>query len=285
MSDMTADVTTAETQSTAPTDSSTVETNVTESTHDDSFLAGLTGQSTPAAAEQPEAPKTDTEGDTPKSEPSKQEAEKPKDGEQTEETEGEEPSKPKNAAENRIRTLVDEKNNLAAQNRALKQEIEQLNAKVYAPATEEELVESGMSPEEAKTEVLRQQIEVGDYNNKVVEMNAALGQESLQVCHEFPMFDQNSDQYNKEIAEPIAELYSQVSGMSTDPNTGVINDIKVYPYQFYQTIHAILQTAQKSGEAKGQKAAEAMLAAAEPSTSSAPKQQEEDPFLKGLRGA
>lgn len=218
----------------------------------------------------------------PDTEDSKEEPAKVDEPIESDETKVEEQPKAKNEATNRIRTLANE-------NRELRQKVEQLNSQAYKPATEQELVDEGLSETEAKVEALRQDIEVERFNRQVSELNSSLETESLQVLSDFPMFDPGTEEkpnpeYNPQLATQVQNLYRQAAGIQTDPNTGLVISANVLPYNFYKTFaDAVEQTAQEN-QIKGQQATEKMLSAVDAPSSAAPSHQEKDPFLEGLLG-
>jgi hypothetical protein len=204
------------------------------------------------------------------------EAETQEEEAETEETKDEKP-KAKNEANTRIRTLANE-------NRELRQQVEQLNAQVYKPATEQDLVDAGYSETDAKVEALRQDIEVERFNRQVTELNYSLQDEARAALNDFPVFNPKSDQYNETLAKNVAELYQQAAGVKTDPNTGLVINANVMPYNFYKTFADTIQNVALESQVKGQKANEKMLAAVDAPSSAPPKEAKVDPFLQGLRG-
>jgi len=220
-----------------------------------------------AEAPETEAEETEDSGDTTESEES--------DAEETEEGK----PKAKNNAENRIRTLVSEK-------RELQRQVEQLNAQVYKPLTVAELQEQGMEETDAKIEAMRQENAVKEYNSHVVELTNDLNMESMQVLYDFPVFNPESKDYDKDFAELAAEQYMNVSGIQTDPKTGQIVQANVLPYKFYETLSKIHERGAQRGQINGKKAAERQLAAAdttgESTTQKAPSDPIMDILLKGL---
>ncbi|MEI7632136.1 MAG: hypothetical protein WCJ60_02335 [bacterium] len=210
------------------------------------------------------------------SQETEEEAETKEEEAKSDETEDEKP-KAKNEANTRIRTLANE-------NRELRQQVEQLNAQAYKPASEQELVDAGYSETDAKVEALRQDIEVERFNRQVTELNYSLQDEARAALNDFPVFNPNSDQYNETLAQNVADLYQQAAGVQTDPNTGLVVNANVMPYNFYKTFADTIQNVALDSQVKGQKANERMLAAVDAPSSAAPKEAKVDPFLQGLSG-
>ena len=210
------------------------------------------------------------------SQETEEEAETKEEEAETEETEDEKP-KAKNEANTRIRTLANE-------NRELRQQVESLNAQVYKPASEQDLVDAGYSETDAKLEALRQDVEVERFNRQVTELNYSLQDEARAALNDFPVFNPNSVQYDANLAGNVAELYQQAAGVRVDPNTGLVVSANVMPYNFYKTFADTIQNVALDSQVKGQKANEKMLAAVDAPSSAAPKEAKVDPFLQGLSG-
>lgn len=192
------------------------------------------------------------------------------------EEESEEKPQAKNAAQNRIRSLANE-------NRALRQQVEQLNAQVYKPATVEDLVNEGYSELEAKVEAQQQALEVERFNRQVTELNYTIETEAQQVLNDFPVFDPDSPEYNAELAQRAETAYRRVAGIQTDPKTNLLIGANVLPYDFYKDLYDFYQQGNVGGRLKGQKAATQMLSKTEAPSSAAPKAKKTDPLLDILK--
>ena len=185
----------------------------------------------------------------------------------------------KEALQTEIRELVSRRNEI-------RKEIADELAKSYRTETPEELEEQGLSPEEAEKEILRQENEMLKFNTHVADLNNTLNIEALQVMQDFPVFDPDSSSYDKDLADRVRGLYERAAQTQIDEKTGLVISSNLPPYEFYK---AFAETHQSSGEKSrvqgqidGQKAADKELAAAEVPSSTAPKTQKQDPFLKGL---
>lgn len=219
------------------------------------------------AKAEPEAPK-ETESE-----------EKPAD--KAEEPDADKPEEKPTKADERKTQLNTEIRDLVAQRNSLRTEVEKANAEVYQPATEQELVDDGMTATDAKVEVMRQQLEVRDYNERVAEAQLTIESESNRVLQDFAWANPNSgeDVYKKELAEEAAALLQQ--NLVTDPNTGQIIGSNISPYQLYKTLDRASGISTVQGQLKGQQATEKMLANADNASSAAPPKQKADP-LKDL---
>ncbi len=188
-----------------------------------------------------------------------------------------EETKPQGPAEERKAQLNTEIRDLVSKRNALKSEIEKINSEVYQPATEQELVEQGLSATDAKVEALNQRLEMRDYNERVAEAQLTIESQSQRVLNDFPMFNPESPDYQAEIAQEAAGLLQDA--LEVDPNTGQVIGSKVEPYKLYKSLAAAYGAAATVGQLKGQQATEQMLARADDTGGSAPKPEAKDPIL------
>ncbi len=230
--------------------------------------------------------KTSVAEKTEKAEEAEEDEAKPAEGDKPEE--GEEPDKeeapdkpqdeqPQGKAEERKLQLNTEIRDLVAQRNALRTDIEKINAEFYQPATEEQLVESGLSPTDARIEALNQRLEVKDYNEKVADAQLTIESESQAVLRDYPMFDQNSKDFNKDLAHQAAELFND--SLIRDENTGQVIGSTLSVYKLYKALAASHGASVQAGQIKGQKETEKMLARADSTPDAAPKVAKKDPIL------
>lgn len=244
----------------------------------------------PAAPQEP-APEESSTEETKEPEVAEAEAEteeeKPQ-GDDNEVTDEETPDdtkaeeQPRGKAEERKDQLNTEIRDLVAKRNAIKQEVERLNAETYNPQTAEELINQGMDENSARIAAMEQREELRQYNDRVAEAQLTIGNESERVLRDFPMFDPESSQYVPQVATQAARLLQQ--NLIIDQNTQQVIGSHVSPYELYKTIYDANQASAVDNQIKGQRAAEQMEAAAEPQSSSVPKEKKEDPFLTGLLG-
>lgn len=209
-------------------------------------------------------------------------ADKADDKEVEEITEDEE-TQPK-SAEARKEQLNTEIRDLVSKRNELRQEVAGVNAKVYQPQTAQELIDEGVDPAMARVEALEQRTQIAEFNAHVTDLNANLNIESLQVMSDFPVFNPDAPEYDKTLSERARSVFERAAAIQTDPQTGLIIQANVLPYDIYKAFAETSTSGAQTGSVKGQKAAEKMLAASESTTSSAPKAPKEDNFLKGLTG-
>lgn len=245
-------------------------------------------QETPKAesspAEESKEAKAEVEEKTPEVEAEEESKEEPKEEPEAEEPEDTEksaieaPEKPLAKADERKAQLNTEIRDLVSKRNTLKAEVEKANEEVYQPATEDELVDEGMSATDAKVEALRQEIEVSKYNERVADAQLTIGHESNRVLQDFPIFNPDSDEYEKELAEEAASLLD--ANLIRDPNTDQVIGSNVSPYQLYKTLARASGISTAKGQLKGQKDTETMLANADNASPAAPAKKKADPLAE-----
>lgn len=223
-----------------------------------------------------------------KEEPSEESAE------ESEAESEEEPEKPKKDANYRKDELNTEIRDLVSTRNNLKQEVEQLTAGVYKTQTADEIMaETGESASDARLTAMEQRQELRDYNDKIIESQLIVSTESERIIRDFPMFDPQSEQYQPGIAAQAAQVLEK--NLIRDPNVpemfngqptgrGIVIGAHARPYELYKPIADAYNASANDNRAAGQRAAEKMLASADPQSSAAPKLAKEDPFLQGLIG-
>lgn len=205
--------------------------------------------------------------------PTKAETEEP---EEADETPAED--KPQGKAEERKAQLNSEIRDLVAQRNALKTEVEKANAEVYQPATEDELVDSGMTQLEAKVEAMRQQQEMEKFNTQVAEAQLTIASESDRVLRDFPIFNPDSEQYDKELAQEAAGHLESM--LVIDPNTQQVIGSNGSIYQYYNTLARASGISVAKGQIQGQKDTQQMLANTDAGSSVAPPKEVKDPLME-----
>lgn len=184
---------------------------------------------------------------------------------------------PQTKADERKAQLNTEIRDLVSQRNALKAEVSNINAQVYQPATEDELVQDGMNATDAKVEALRQRIEVRDYNDRVAEAQLTITSEAMKVLDDFPIFNPKSPEFDQELHDEAAALLE--SNLIIDPNTNQVIGSNVSPYQLYKTLARASGISATKGQIKGQQDTEKMLANADAPASAAPAKKAVDPVI------
>lgn len=207
---------------------------------------------------------------------------KAQDENQDEDPEGDDEGQPKKDATSRKEQLQTEIRGLVSKRNELRTEVQGLNSQVYRTETKEELVNQGMDENAAAIEELTQKQQMSEFNARVTDMNANLNIESLQVLADFPVFDPTAPEYDADLATRAKAVYEKAAQIQVDPKTGLVVNLNVLPYDIYKAFAETYSGGVSSGQVKGQKSTEKMMASAEPKSSAAPKQPREDAFRSGL---
>lgn len=184
----------------------------------------------------------------------------------------EQPSdEPQTKADKRKEQLNSEIRDLVAERNRIRDEVEQANQEAYRVPTVEEAVEQ-INPEtgdyytrlEAEVAVMKQQQQLQRYNEQVAESRLTLRSEADRALREFPVFDENSPEYDEVLARQADELLTP--NLIFDQNTNQLIGSRLSPYKVYKTLHDTRAQASSRSQAKAQKATEKMLASADPSS-------------------
>lgn len=188
-----------------------------------------------------------------------------------------------------IRDLVSARN-------ALRDVVSQATSEAYDVKTEKTLADE-INPEtgekytsiEAKVEAMAQEAAMSKYNAEVVDRQLVLGQESMQVLQDFPIFNSSSDQYDKELAQEAAELLDanlirddnvpEIGSDGKPTGRGMVIGATVSPYRLYKTLARASGISAAKGQIKGQQDTEEQLANVDAPTSSSPPPKKEDPLM------
>lgn len=204
-------------------------------------------------------------------------------------------------AERRKEQLNSEIRELVAQRNAIREETSRLIKERYAAQsdaqlkTEDELVNT-INPEtddyytraEARAEITKNRLDQIEQErqreviaNQIAESRFAMEQEAMKVVQDFPMFDSQSDQYDKELATEAAEILS--GAIEVDSQTGMQIGCKIPIYKFYSMVAKAAESAKKQGEIDGRKAAQKMMGAVDAVGNNGSRSvSDDDPMLLGL---
>jgi len=248
---------------------------------------------TDSATVESEAPDVDEleaafdDGESFESEAESDDSEEEESAEETEEKPQTKADKRKEQLEGEIQSLKEEagidKNreirDLVSARNALRETVQQANAQVYQPATENELMQQGMSPEMAAIEAMKQSMEMQRYNDQVAEVQLTLSSDADKALRDFPMFDSDSKDYSPELAAQVDQLLG--ANLVFDPNTGQVIGSHVPVYQLYKSFADATRISQAKGQADGQRSTEKMFANADVS-GNAHQTVKSDPGLDGF---
>lgn len=144
----------------------------------------------------------------------------------------------------------------------VKQQVERQVDQTYGPKTEEDLINEGYSEQQAQILALREEMNYKEQRTQIAELNAGLQVETVNVVNDFPVFNPNSEDYDKEFAEMVANQYKVAARLQTDENNIVIN-AEVPLYDFYQQMANIRSQAASKFQQQGQQQYQEMLARTE----------------------
>jgi hypothetical protein len=156
------------------------------------------------------------------------------------------------------------------QRRQQQQQIEQQYDQAWQPKSAEDLVQEGVDPNQAAIEALRNELSFKEERARVSELNANLWNEATQVQKDFPVFDQNSKEYDPQFTQEVEQLYKTAARLQTmqvvGPNgqpTELVANADVPLYDFYQKMATIRNQGISSGAQQRQSAVQDMMARTE----------------------
>lgn len=189
-----------------------------------------------------------------------------------------EPLSPK--SQNRFQQLANERNEALAEAQRVRQQLEQYRVREAQVAREQEL-SNEVNPETGEyytpTEIERlafqqskeqqaQSVAEQRYELEVQDVQFQLRDEATRALTDFPMFDEQSPDYDPELAASADELLG--ANIVQEQGTGRIIGSNVSPYKIYQTVAKAAEKSRVAGQIKGQQATERMLASVDGTGSS-----------------
>lgn len=157
---------------------------------------------------------------------------------------------------------------LVAARNAIRESVREANEQVYAAPNEQQLLDE-VNPDtgeyytalEAKVAAMEANNRQREYNEQVADAQMQLASDARRALSEFPMFNAQSPEYNKELADRAEAIIE--SGLVIDQNTKMIVGSHISPYAIYKTIADAARVYATQGKIEGQKATEQMLASAD----------------------
>lgn len=157
-----------------------------------------------------------------------------------------------------------------------RQQIAQQLDQHYGPKTAEQLVEEGLTPEQAAIQALNQKVEFGEQRAQVIELNSNLRNDALEIQNKFPIFrpfnedgTKNPD-YDPEFTQMVDEQYLVAARVQTDPETGIVLNAEVPVYDFYQKMAGIYSRGASKGTQQGQREMQEMISRTEDAVGGSP---------------
>lgn len=213
----------------------------------------------PTAAEETEEPKEAVE------------SEEPKEGEKAEEAE---PSEDDEVAKKRRNDEM-AKQRIQSSHKT-RQEVLKAVDENYAPKSQEEFVNEGLSEADAKIEALRQEMQFRETRNYIADLNAGLKTDAQTVLTEHPVYNPDSPSYDPEFTKDVQEAYQQAARLQTDEN-GIVINAELGLADFYSRMATIRERGNQKGQVDGQKDALKMLSRTESTGSSNTNSAEKSP--------
>lgn len=143
-----------------------------------------------------------------------------------------------------------------------KQNVQQQIDQIYAPKTEEELVEEGLSRGDAQIQALREEMAFKEQRAQIAEMNAGLQVDAVNVLNDFPIFNPDSPEYDEAFTNMVQQQYQTAARLQADQN-GIVLNAEVPLYDFHKQMADIYSRGRSNGAQKGQQDALQVLAAVE----------------------
>lgn len=143
-----------------------------------------------------------------------------------------------------------------------RQEIEQQLDQAYGPQSQEDLVDAGMSVEDARYEALRQEIAYKEQRTQIAELNAGMQAEAVNVTNDFAVFNPNSKEYDETFAQEVQQAYLSAARVQLDER-GIVTNAEVPLYDFYKRMAGIYTRGASKGAQDGQAEMAAMLSRTE----------------------
>lgn len=122
-----------------------------------------------------------------------------------------------------------------------KQATEQAITESYAPKSQEDLyqenLDAGMTEElaavRAESQALREEMQFNQQRTQIAELNAGMQAEAVNALNDFPIFNPDSKEYDKDFANRVQAAYQRDSNIQTDEN-GIILHAERPLYDYYK---------------------------------------------------
>lgn len=163
----------------------------------------------------------------------------------------------------------------------VRQQVAQQLDQNYGPKTAEQLVEEGVDAQTAQIQALREEMAYKEQRAQIAELNASLQVEAVNVFHDFPVFDQNSKEFDADFTQQVEQAYRTASRFQQDEYGNIVN-AEVPLYQFYQQMADIYSRGATKGNQQGQQEALQMLGRTEDVGGSSPTRGSGDKTLQEM---
>lgn len=171
-------------------------------------------------------------------------------------------------SQNRFQKLANEKNRFEQESRQLRERVSQLE-QLQVP-TEEDYLQGGYNPMEAKVNAMQAHMQQRDAIEKVERLNNAIDLDSIRIKHEFPQLDPtNKEEFNHELTKSLFSQYERDSGIQFTKD-GIVMGTNQLPYQYIKDKMDLIGIASANARVRAQKDVEKMVSAADAQGSRAP---------------
>ncbi len=227
-------------------DVSLLDTDIAPKTDEKPSEPAEKGEDKPADAEG-EAPKTDEKSDA-------------KDTEAIpEETPEEEKVEPADPVKTDKQRAYQEYQN---RQRTKQQVASQIDEK-YAPQTEEQLIDQGLDPADARYQALREEINFKEQRTQIAELNSTMAIDAVNVTSDFAVYNPKSPEYDEAFTKEVEEAYRTAARLKTDEENNIVLNAEVPLYDFYQRMANIYSRGASKGSKEGQQEMQKMLSRTE----------------------
>jgi hypothetical protein len=184
---------------------------------------------------------------------------------ETAETDGDEEAPEETLApksQNRFQKLANEKRELADRNRLLEERLAELQE--FAVPTEQDYIDGGYDPIEAKLNALQAEMSQTKEMSKVKSLNAAVENDMVRIVHEFPQLDPKNPEFKQDLAVTLFNQYDKDA--ATQYADGIVLKTNQLPYDYIKEKMELIGLASKGAKVAAQKSVEKMVSAAETPT-------------------
>jgi hypothetical protein len=134
------------------------------------------------------------------------------------------------------------------------QEIAQKLDEKYGPKTEDQLIEEGLTPEQAQIQALREEMAYERQKTHVAQINAGMQADAVNVMNDFPVFNPDSNDYDPEFAKLVEQQYQTAARLRfDDEDKSLVLNAEVPLYDFYQQMATIYNRGATRGTQQAQK--------------------------------
>lgn len=117
----------------------------------------------------------------------------------------------------------------------------------YRPKTEDDLLEEGLDPVDAKIQAIREDMEYREQRAFIAEQTANVRSDVIGVLNDFPVFNPDSKDYDPDFTKEVEEAYQTAARLQTTDD-GLILNAEVPLYEFHKRMAGIYSRGQSRGQ-------------------------------------